>query len=87
MGGGHAHVAVLRSFGMRPLPGVRITLVTPSPHTAYRHARLHALSFGFPGGLLYGHGLCHQLTDYTATVLLALTQPRLIKPCLSYLLC
>ena len=41
MGGGHAHVAVLRSFGMRPLPGVRITLVTPSPHTAYRYACMH----------------------------------------------
>ncbi|KAK9840782.1 hypothetical protein WJX81_004350 [Elliptochloris bilobata] len=35
VGGGHAHVAVLRSFGMQPLPGVRLTLVTPSAHTAY----------------------------------------------------
>lgn len=43
VGGGHAHVAVLRNFGMHPLPGVRLTLVTPSAHTAYRHAR-HVLS-------------------------------------------
>lgn len=35
LGAGHAHVAVLRSFGMRPLPGVRLTLVTPQPEAAY----------------------------------------------------
>lgn len=27
LGGGHAHVFVLRAFGLRPMPGVRLTLV------------------------------------------------------------
>ena len=35
VGGGHAHVGVLRAFGMRPEPGLRVTLVTQSPVTPY----------------------------------------------------
>jgi selenide, water dikinase len=35
VGAGHAHVAVLRAFGMRPLPGVRFTLIARELDTPY----------------------------------------------------
>jgi selenide, water dikinase len=35
LGGGHTHLHVLRSFAMKPPSAARITLLTPSAHTAY----------------------------------------------------
>jgi selenide,water dikinase len=35
IGGGHTHALVLRMWGMKPLPGARLTLINPAPTAPY----------------------------------------------------
>ncbi|WP_435229846.1 selenide, water dikinase SelD [Pseudopelagicola sp. nBUS_20] len=46
VGGGHAHALLLRMWGMRPLAGVRVTLINPGPTAPYS---------GMLPGYLAGH--------------------------------
>jgi len=53
IGGGHSHVEVVRKYGLAPIPGTEVTLVSESAQTAYS---------GMIPGLIAGHysvGECH----------------------------
>ncbi len=53
IGGGHSHAIVMKMFGMKPLTGVRLTLITTASETAYS-----GMLPGYIAGF-YSHNECH----------------------------
>jgi selenide,water dikinase len=68
IGGGHAHVEVLRRFALRPEPGVRLTLIGREPETPYS---------GMLPGLIRGD-YTHQQAHIDLAPLAAMANARLI---------
>ena len=68
LGGGHAHVEVLRRFALRPEPGVRLTLIGREPETPYS---------GMLPGLIRGD-YTHQDAHIDLAPLAAMANARLI---------
>ena len=61
VGGGHTHALVLRKWAMKPLPGVRLSLINPGPVAAY-------------SGMLPGHVAGHYSRDDLDIDLVRLTR-------------
>lgn len=61
VGGGHAHALVLRQWGMKPLPGARLTVINPGPTAPYT-------------GMLPGHIAGHYSRDTLEIDLIRLAQ-------------
>ena len=43
LGGGHAHVHVIKMFGMNPMPGVKVILITKDIETPYSGIKFYRL--------------------------------------------
>jgi selenide, water dikinase len=61
IGGGHTHALLLRRWGMSPLPGARLTLISPAPSAPYT-------------GMLPGHIAGHYSRDALEIDLVRLTR-------------
>jgi selenide,water dikinase len=69
VGGGHSHALVIRMWAMNPVPGIRITLISPAIYTPYS---------GMLPGLLAGH-YCFDETHIDLSQLCAWAGVRFIQ--------